>query len=356
MEQSSNAGASATNQKRAPEHKPDRAYLLRRLWVYFREHRWMLLLAVLLTLGGNLLALVGPKLSGLAIDAIGSVPGRVDFPTVLRYAGYMALCYILSAGMNYGLRRLMIRLSRQVVYRMRRDLFNHLVSLPIGFFDRRQAGDVISILSYDVDTINASLSEDIVHICTSCITVIGALFMMLSISPVLILVFAVSIPISFLITRYRAKRVRPLFRLRSKKLGELNGFVEEITGGQRTTKAYHREQAVIDRFDVKNGETVQAYAEADYYACAIGAFGQLCQQPFADAHQRIRGAALHERRHLSGRYFVLCAVLAQILRPHQRVCQPACGNAVHLFRGGTGVSSAGRAAGTGRCAGYPIAL
>ena len=270
MEQSSTAGASATNQKRAPERKPDRVYLLRRLWVYFREHRWMLLLAVLLTLGGNLLALVGPKLSGLAIDAIGSVPGRVDFPTVLRYAGYMALCYILSAGMNYGLRRLMIRLSRQVVYRMRRDLFNHLVSLPIGFFDRRQAGDVISILSYDVDTINASLSEDIVHICTSCITVIGALFMMLSISPVLILVFAVSIPISFLITRYRAKRVRPLFRLRSKKLGELNGFVEEITGGQRTTKAYHREQAVIDRFDVKNGETVQAYAEADYYACAMG--------------------------------------------------------------------------------------
>lgn len=69
---------------------------------------------------------------------------------------------------------------------------------------------------------------------------------------------------------YRAKRVRPLFRLRSKKLGEHNGFVEEITGGQRTTKAYHREQAVIDRFDVKNGETVQAYAEADYYAYAMG--------------------------------------------------------------------------------------
>ena len=94
--------------------------------------------------------------------------------------------------------------------------------------------------------------------------------MMLSISPVLILVFVVTIPVSVLITRYRAKKVRPLFRLRSKKLGELNGFVEEVISGQRTTKAYHREEVMIGRFDEKNTEAVDAYCNADYYASVMG--------------------------------------------------------------------------------------
>lgn len=254
----------------AARGKPNKSYLLRRLWRYFRPYKWMLALAIVLTIVSNVLALIGPKLSGLAIDAIEPGVGRVDFATVFRYAGYMAVLYVASAAMSYLLQRLMIRLSRNVVYHMRKDLFDKLVSLPVGFFDRHQTGDVISILSYDVDTINASLSSDIVQIFTSLITVLGSLAMMLSISPILILVFVVTIPISVLITRYRSKKVRPLFRLRSKKLGELNGFVEEVTGGQRTTRAYHREQVMIDRFDEKNCEAVDAYCNADYYACVMG--------------------------------------------------------------------------------------
>ena len=268
--QTANPPATAMQSLHGAEQKLKKTYILRRLWKYFREYKWMLALAILLTIAGNALALVGPKLSGFAIDAIEPGPGKVDFATVFRYAGYMALCYALSAGMSYGLARLMIRLSRNIVYRMRRDIFEKLVSLPVGFFDRHQTGDIISIISYDVDTINASLSNDIVQICTSFITVLGSLAMMLSISPVLILVFVVTIPVSVLITRYRAKKVRPLFRLRSKKLGELNGFVEEVTSGQRTTKAYHREEVMIGRFDQKNKEAVDAYCNADYYACVMG--------------------------------------------------------------------------------------
>ena len=272
MEQKQNANLPSTAMRslHGEGQKLKKTYILRRLWRYFKEYKWLLALAIFLTLAGNALALVGPKLSGLAIDAIEPGPGKVDFATVFYYAKYMALFYALSAGMSYALARLMIRLSRNIVYRMRRDIFEKLVSLPVGFFDRHQTGDVISIISYDVDTINASLSNDIVQICTSFITVLGSLAMMLSISPVLILVFVVTIPVSVLITRYRPKKVRPLFRLRSKKLGELNGFVEEVTSGQRTTKAYHREQVMIDRFDVKNKEAVDAYCNADYYACVMG--------------------------------------------------------------------------------------
>ena len=86
----------------------------------------------------------------------------------------------------------------------------------------------------------------------------------------LVLVFAVTIPISVLFTRYMTRKVRPLFRKRSLKLGELNGFVEEIITGQKTTKAYHQEQTMIGRFDVKNKEAVDAYYNADYFGSMTG--------------------------------------------------------------------------------------
>ena len=94
--------------------------------------------------------------------------------------------------------------------------------------------------------------------------------MMLLISPLLVLVFVVTIPTSILFTRYMVRKVRPLFRKRSIKLGELNGFVEENISGQRTTKAYHQEETMIGRFDVKNKEAVDAYYNADYYGSMTG--------------------------------------------------------------------------------------
>lgn len=123
---------------------------------------------------------------------------------------------------------------------------------------------------YDIDTVNASLSNDLLQVATSAITVVGSLVMMLAISPMLVLVFAVTIPISILFTRYMTRKVRPLFRKRSLKLGELNGFVEEIITGQKTIKAYHQEQTMTGRFDVKNKEAVDAYYNADYYGSMTG--------------------------------------------------------------------------------------
>ncbi len=248
------------------------AKLLRRLWNYLSEYKLLLALAVLLSVAGNLLALVGPKLSGSAIDAIQPGAGKVDFATVFTYAGLMVAFYIGSSALNYLLATLMIRLSRNVVYRMRRDAFNRLTTLPVSFFDAHQAGEIISVISYDVDTINASLSHDLVQMLASLITVVGSFVMMLTISPVLILIFVVTIPASLLFTRYRSRRVRPLFRTRSQKLGQLNGFVEEMLGGQKTTKAYHREEAFLERFDDKNDEAVDANYKADSFACATGPF------------------------------------------------------------------------------------
>lgn len=245
------------------------SYIIKRLWKYLSPYKWLLALAAALSIGGNALALIGPKLSGFAIDAI-EAEGGVNFAGVFKYAGLMIAFYAASSVISYILANLMIRLSRKAVYSMRRDAFNTLASLPVSFFDTHQTGDVISVISYDIDTINSSLSSDLVQMIASVITVCGSFVMMLSISPHLILVFVVTIPISVLFTRFRSKRVRPLYRRRSKKLGELNGFIEEIMGGLKTMKAYSREQVFIDRFDVKNDEAVEANYEADHFSCITG--------------------------------------------------------------------------------------
>ena len=243
--------------------------VLRRLWTYMRPHLWGLLLAAALSILGNVIGLVGPRLSGRAIDAILG-EGGVDFPNVFRYALWMVGCYALSGAMTYALSRLMIRISRSIVFDMRRDAFNRLVSLPVSYFDRHQPGDVISRISYDIDTINTSLTHDLVQMAASLVTVVGSLLMMLSITPLLVLVFAVTIPLSMAVTRYRAKRVRPLFRERSAKLGAMNGFIEEITAGLKTIRAYGREEAFTCRFDGKNDEAVDAFYRADRFACING--------------------------------------------------------------------------------------
>ncbi len=153
---------------------------------------------------------------------------------------------------------------------MRKQVFAHLLTLPVGYFDRNQTGDIVSRLSYDIDTINTSLSTDLLHIITSAITIIGSFTMMIVISPPLILVFAVTLPISIWFIKYRSQKVRPLFRKRSAKLGELNGYAEEMLSGQKTIKAYNREEVIIDRFNKRNDEAVTTFYEAEYQGCIIG--------------------------------------------------------------------------------------
>ena len=252
------------------EKPKDRKKVLLRLWTYIWRHKWMALAGLLLTITSNLLALLGPMLSGAAIDAIGIEPGRADFPKVFFYCGLMVIFYAASSLLSYVLSILMIQLSQKIVFRMRQEVFDHLTMLPVRYFDSHQTGDIVSRISYDIDTVNASLSNDLLQIAASIITVVGSFLMMVVISPALVLVFVITIPMSILFTRYMTKKVRPLFHTRSVRLGKLNGFVEEVITGQKTTKSYHQEETMVGRFDEKNDAAVDAYYNADYYGGMTG--------------------------------------------------------------------------------------
>ena len=250
--------------------KAKKVSTLRRLCVYLLQYKWLLLLALALTVGSNLFALIGPALCGRAIDLAEMGPGKVDLPAVERYALWMALFYVASAVMTYLLNVLMIVISRKVTYRMRRDMFRRLADLPVGYFDSHPVGDIISRISYDTDTINGSLSTDLVQIFASVITVAGSLIMMLRIAPKLVLVFVVTVPLSMLITRRISKKTHPLFRLRSRRLGELNGFAEEMISGQKTLKAYCQEENTLSELDEYNERAVEAYYQAEYHVAGMG--------------------------------------------------------------------------------------
>lgn len=243
--------------------KVNKKKTLLRLWNYLGKNRFLLISAIFLSITGSALSLIGPKLSGIALDAIGLGEGQVDFSVVYRCVFWMVLCYCASALLMYGLRISLIFLSRSVATQMRHDIFANMTTLPVGFYDTYQAGDIISILTYDVDTVNTTLSTDAVQVLQSIVTVTVSFVVMLTIAPVLVLVFCVTVPATFLFARLYSRYVRPLFRARSKKLGELNGFVEEMLTAHSTTKAYGREDAVLQEFDQKNEEAINAYTTAE---------------------------------------------------------------------------------------------
>lgn len=242
---------------------------LKRLCKYFFRYKLSAAVVVFLMLSSNLLALLGPTLSGLAINAI-DLPGGVDFAAVFYYCTLMAVFYFASSVLSYILSVMMIRLSQKIIRRMRQDVFEKLLTLPVGYFDKLQAGDIINRISYDIDTINASLSNDILQAATGVITVVGSFIGMLLISPLLLGVYALTIPVSVWITIKRSKSVRPLFRKRSASLAELNEFSEEMLSGLKTIKAYGREKQIQSKFAVKNRNAVDAYYDADYHGSLIG--------------------------------------------------------------------------------------
>lgn len=232
------------------------------------KHWYLFIPAVVFTLLSNQLALMGPKFSGDAIDAIAA--DNIDFGIVNTSVVSMLICYVVSALLSYILSVIMINMSQRIVYTMRKQVFEKLTYLPVGYFDTHQTGDIISHISYDIDTINSTLSHDLVQIMTSLYTVIGSLAFMWNISKPLIAVFAITVPASILFTRYRAKVVRPLFSARSKKLGELNGYAEEMLTGCRSIQAYAREEKIGERFNRRNTDAMDAYYKADYHGAIMG--------------------------------------------------------------------------------------
>ena len=256
------------------ERPKDTRGAIRRILSYLMEYRWLVLLFLAFAFLSNIGNLLGPRFAGKAIGAAEAGmrlgPGHVDMALVTRYALLMLGCYVGGSILSFLVGIGMMRVGRRVARNMRRDVFNKLMTLPVGYFDQHQAGDIISRVSYDIDVVSTSLSTDVIQILTSLVTVVGSFIMMCTVSIPLVACMVVTIPLSIAFTRYMGKKTRPLYARRSAAYGEMNGFAEEMFTGQRTILAYAQEERVCDDFSRINRKAAEAYRDADGMGVRMG--------------------------------------------------------------------------------------
>ena len=263
-------------EKRRPK---DTKGTLIRIIKYLAVYKWVVLGLVALAFLSNLGNLAGPKLAGEAIGIVEEgfnrnrdtgTTGNVDMAGVTYYAVQMLIFYVGSSLLSFLVSIGMARVARRIANHMRRDVFHKLMVMPVSFFDKNQAGDIISRVSYDVDVVTTSLSSDVVQIITSLVTVVGSFVMMVIISPPLLACMIFTIPVSIWFTRYMSKKTRPLYSKRSAAYGTMNGFAEEMFSGQKTILAYANEDRVTENFSAINRSAAEAYKNSDSLGVTMG--------------------------------------------------------------------------------------
>jgi len=256
------------------EKPKDAKGALRRILQYLMKYNWAVLVLLFFAILSNIGNLLGPRFAGKAIEVAEEGyrqgVGMIDMSLVGRYAAYMLIAYVTSNVLSFCVSIGMTRVGRHVAENMRKDVFEKLMRLPVKYFDRNQAGDIISRVSYDIDVVSTSLSTDVIQILTSTITVAGSFTMMCLISVPLVMCMLFTIPVSIWFTRRMSKITRPLYAKRSRAYGTMNGYAEEMFTGQKTILAYAREKGVSEKFSYINRDAAEAYKNADGMGMRMG--------------------------------------------------------------------------------------
>ncbi len=239
-----------------------------RIWRYLSHHSWALALAALLVIIGSGLELLGPYLMGRAIDEY--IMSSRNLPGLARMALLMLVVYLLVSLTTWLQAYVMVIVSQRAVRDIRDDLFTRLQMLSLRFFDRRPHGELMSRLTNDVENISNVLAESVTQLFSSLLGIGGVATVMLVLNLRLALVSLVTIPLMILLSDWIARRTRRGFREQQQALGELNGLIEETITGERVVKAYVREQAVIEQFDIVNARLRRSSTYAQIFAGVIG--------------------------------------------------------------------------------------
>jgi len=247
----------------------DSRFVLKRLWVYFKDYKLRVFFVLLLTLMSNLLALLTPVFIGSAINSMKKGDRILLSGPLFQNVVLIFLTVVLSAFLAWGSQRLLIGVTTNVTNLLRNGLFLKVGVLPVSYFDKTPKGEVLSHLSYDVDTLNTSLSSDIIQGLTSILTVVGSLAMMLYISPSLVTMFLVLVPLTIFLTNKITKHTRHLFQMRSIQIADLNGYTEEMLSGKKTVLAYGHEKATIQKFKELNENLTATSSKAQYLSSIL---------------------------------------------------------------------------------------
>ena len=239
---------------------------LTRLLPFLRPFRNALLVVFALVLIYTLLGLFGPYLMGVAIDRF--IAGK-DPAGLARTALLMLAAYLLSNLFQAIANWIMAGISQRALKQVRGDLFEHLQRLSLSFFDRNPAGELMSRLTNDIDAINQAVSQNVIALLASVLSMGGILVAMFLLDARLALVSLLVVPLMLWFTGYVARYTRRGFRRLQKSLGELNGVMEETISGQRVVKAFRRNESAVEEFRRHNQQVYQAGVYANTYALLL---------------------------------------------------------------------------------------
>ena len=139
-------------------------YILKRMSKYLYKYKFTIIISIILTIVSNIFALVGPMLSGYAIEVIEKGNGNIDFSKIFYYAFLMIVFYICSSILSYIISIMMVKIAGNIVYSLRKDAFETILNLPLSYFDKNSIGDILSKITYDIDTMGSTLSTDLINI------------------------------------------------------------------------------------------------------------------------------------------------------------------------------------------------
>ena len=238
---------------------------------YMFRQKWLLcvvLLLVLLSAGAGVAGtyFLKPILNDYIVPFIGKETTAADLWPFVRMLMVMAGIYLIGAFSGYFCNRIMIRISNQTLNFVRGDLFNSLQDLPISFFDARTHGELMSRFTNDVDTLREAISQGAIQLISSAVTAVSTFVMMVILSPLLTLLIIVMLVIMMALIKFIGGRSARLFKRQQQAVGALNGYIEEMTEGQKVVKVFCHEEEAKEGFDKLNEEYRLAATDANTYA------------------------------------------------------------------------------------------
>ena len=247
--------------KIGPKRPENLKQTLADLWSYLWKSKWSLFAVLLLVVLGSAAGIVGTYFIRPLINDFIATKDVIGLAKML---GVIGLIYIIGAIANYFSGKIMITIGQQTIETMRKDLFDHIQTLPIRFFDTNKHGDLMSRFTNDFENIQQAFNNSMLMIVSSLLQLVLTFVMMMILSPILTGVLIVMVFIMFAIVRVVAGRSGKFFAEQQKILGQVNGFVEEHIEGQKVVKVFNHETLVLKEFETLNSQLREAANQAQF--------------------------------------------------------------------------------------------
>lgn len=247
---------------------------IKRLAKYLEKHKFLLFLVmffVLLSTLGNVAGtyMLEPIIDDYITPLIGSNPSAADFIPLIKILSVMAVIYIVAAFSAFGYRRIMLYVSQKTLNEIRGDLFNHMEDLSLKYFDTHTHGELMSRYTNDADTLREALSNGVVQLFSSTVSVVSTFIMMLVISPILTIFIVLMLVVMLFCVKKIGGKSAKYFKKQQNALGAANGYIEELIEGQKVVKVFCHEEEAKAEFAVLNEDLRHVATKANTYASVI---------------------------------------------------------------------------------------